>query len=239
MISSIFNLAVYNPLYNGIVFLMDIIPWADLGIVVIIFTLIIRLILFPLSKKSVQTQLKIKEIEPAIDEIKTKYKDNKEKQAKETMALYKKEGINPFSGILFLFVQIPIIFGLYFIFIRGGFPVIDTHLLYSFISVPEKINITFLNIVDLTEKSMALSLLAGITQFIQAKLLSSKMSSPKKGSFQGDFAKTMQLQMKYVFPVIITFIAYSLSAMIALYWTTSNLFTIGQEWYLKRKFKKE
>lgn len=239
MISAIFNLAVYNPLYNGVVFLMGVVPVADLGVVVILFTIIVRAILFPLSQKSVKTQLKMKEIEPEMEEIKKKYKNDKQKQAEEIMSLYKAQRVNPFSGILFLFVQIPIIFGLYFIFIRGGFPVIDTSLLYSFVGVPEGVNTTFLNTIDITGKSIVISILAGLTQFVQAHLMGAGTKKPKDRSFQGDFARTMQLQMKYVFPVVIVFIAYSLSAMIALYWTTSNLFTIVQEWYLRNKFKKE
>jgi len=231
-----FNTFIYTPLYNGIVGLMSALPSFDLGVIVIIFTIIIRLILFPLSKKSVETQLGMKEIQPQLDEIKKKHKNDKQKQAELTMQLYKESGINPFSSIFLILLQLPIIFGLYFIFIRAGFPEIDASILYSFISSPENVNVLFLGIIDVTEKSIILAALAGITQFVQAKLATPPDVGSGKG-FGAQFAKTMQLQMKYVFPIIIAFISYSLSATIAIYWTTSNLFTIGQELYLRRKFK--
>ena len=114
-------------------------------------------------------------------------------------------------------------------------------ILYSFIDAPVVVNPIFLGIMDVTGKSIVFSLLAGATQFVQAHFMSiaNPVKKTKERSFGSDFARTMQLQMKYVFPVIIAFIAYSLSALIAIYWTTSNLFTIGQELYLRRKFKRE
>jgi YidC/Oxa1 family membrane protein insertase len=242
MISTLFNTSIYQPLYNGIVLLMDILPWADLGVIVILFTLAIRLVLFPLSQKAVRTQLAMRQIQPELDVIKKEYTNDKQKQAEETFALYKKYKINPFSGIIFLIIQLPIIFALYFIFLRGGFPTIDTSILYSFISVPENISISFLGLIVMTEKSIILSLLTGITQFIQSRLtlpVSKEKKPLKERTFGDDLAHSMQLQMRYVLPVIITFISYSLSAMIALYWVTSNIFTILQELFLRHKWKKD
>jgi YidC/Oxa1 family membrane protein insertase len=99
MISSVFNTVLYIPLYNAFIGFIDVFPWMDAGIVVILFTLLIKLILFPLSQKSVRSQIEMKKIQPEIDEIKLKYKDNKQEQALKTMALYKEKGVNPFSGI--------------------------------------------------------------------------------------------------------------------------------------------
>ena len=220
--------------------LLNTLPWLDLGLSIVLFTIIVKLILFPLSQKSVRTQAKIKKIEPKINEIKEKYKD-KQEQAIKTMELYKEENINPFSGFLLILVQIPIIFALYFIFLRGGFPEIHTDILYSFVRVPGQINTVFLGLFDVTQKSLILALIAGLTQFLQAKLASpiTPNSSSNKGGLGADFAKSMSLQMKYVFPVIIFFIAWNISAAIALYLSTSNIFMIGQEIYAKRAIKSE
>ena len=89
--SSLFHLFFYEPLYNGLIFLIGVLPWADVGIVVILFTCIVKLALFPLSKKSVLTQIRMKEIQPELDAIKEKHKDNKQEQALKVMALYREK----------------------------------------------------------------------------------------------------------------------------------------------------
>ena len=78
MITALFNAVFYQPVYNMLVFLMSLLPWADAGIIIIICTLIVRLILFPLSQKSIKTQLKMKEIGPELEAIKNKYKNDKQ-----------------------------------------------------------------------------------------------------------------------------------------------------------------
>lgn len=242
MSDGFFSTIITTPLYNGMVGLMDLLPWADLGLIVIIFTVIVRLILFPLAQKSVRTQIVMQEIQPELDEIKDKYKDNPQEQAAKMLGLYREKGLNPFASIIFMFIQIPIIFGLYFMFLHADFPLIQTEFLYSFVSAPEAINTLFLGIVDMTAKSFPIALLAGIFQFIQARLMRMPQSKPKEGegpSFGKEFTKSLHFQMKYVFPVIIVVIASALPASIALYWATSNVFSIGQEIYTRRKLKTE
>ena len=239
--SYLFNIFFYKPLYNGLIFLITILPWADIGIIVILFTCIVKLVILPLSKKSVLTQIKMKEIQPDLDAIKEKHKNNKQEQALKVMALYKEKKVNPFSGILLLFIQIPIIFALYFVFLKGGLPKIDTNMLYSFIKIPEPVNISFLGLMDITQKSYIMAFFAALTQFFQVKFAIPSFkktdNSLKSNSFKDDLAKSMSIQMKYILPVIIFFISRGLPAVIALYWTTSNLFAIGQELYLRRSRK--
>jgi YidC/Oxa1 family membrane protein insertase len=239
MISNLFNLFFYEPLYNGLVFLIGILPVADVGIVIIIFTIIVKLILFPFSIKATKTQVAVRHLEPEMKEIKEKYKDDKQQQSLQMMELYRKNNINPFSGILTLFIQIPIIFALYYIFFRGGLPEINTDILYDFVNVPQTINMMFLGLVDITSKSWPLALLAGVSQFFQIRLAMpfTPPSRDDEGSFKSDLAKGMQFQMKYVFPVFVFFISYTISAAIALYWTTSNLFMIGQELLVTKKMR--
>src|SRR3989338_6480274 len=97
MISYVWNLVIYQPLYNGLIFLMDIMPWADAGISVIIFTFIVKLALFPLSQKATVTQLKMKSLEGELALLKEKYKNDREGHARATMAFYKEKKVNPFS----------------------------------------------------------------------------------------------------------------------------------------------
>ncbi len=239
MSTGIFGTLVTTPLYNGMVALMHALPFADLGLIVIIFTCIVRLILFPLAQKSVRTQIVMQEIQPEIDAIKARFKDNPQEQATKIMALYKERGLNPFASILFLFIQIPIIFGLYFMFLRSGLPVVDPSQLYSFISVPEGVSTMFLGVIDVTVKSIPIAILAGVSQFFQAQFAKPpEAKHDAKPSFGKEFTKSLHFQMKYIFPVIIVFIAAALPASIALYWVTSNVFSIGQELWTRKNLQK-
>lgn len=234
MISTFFHTVFYNPLYNGLVFLMNLSPLINLGLAIVIFTVIIRLILFPLSRKAVRTQIKMREIEPEMKKIREEYKDNREEQARKTMALYKEKGVNPFSGILLLLIQLPIIFALYKIFYSAGLPSINRSLLYPFIHAPESVNPFFLG-YDLTAASIIFALIAAVTQYLQIRYSMPVQPKSETPSFSNDLARSMSLQMRYVLPVIIFFIAWKLSAAVALYWIISNIFTIGQELYVRRE----
>ena len=237
--SYIFNTFFYNPLYNALVYLIDIIPGGDVGIGVILLTLVVSFLLFSISKNAIRSQMKLKEIEPELALI--KQNPDKQEQAKLMIALYQKHHINPFSMILLLILQIPILFALYYVFYRGGLPQIHTEILYSFIKVPAQVNMNFLGILDISQKSWVVALIAGITQFIQAKLVA-PATLPKtegKGSLSQDFARSMQMQMKYTFPAIIFFIGLGFPSALPLYWSTRNLFTIGQELILRKKRNKD
>ncbi len=239
MISNLFHIFFYDPIYNGLIFLMSSYSWIDLGVAVILITVLIKLILFPLTKISIKTQIKIKEIEPQMEEIKKKYKDNREELTKQTMELYSKNNINPFASFFLILVQLPILFALYFVFLKGGLPTVNFDLLYSFIEAPKQIDhVMFLGLIDMTEKSFLLAVLAGVSQFFQIKLVMPKLKEKSdKDSMKDDLVRNMQLQMKYILPVFIFFLAYGLLSVVALYWTTSNLFMIGQELYVRKTIK--
>jgi len=226
-------------LYNGFVFLSGALPFLDIGIVIILFTIIVKLILFPISKKAVRTQALMKLVEPELNLIKEKYKDDKQAQALKIMNFYKEKQINPFSSIFLLFIQLPIIFALYRIFYNGFSPV-HIDLLYSFIHAPETISTIFLGFVDVTSKSWFMAAIAAISQFFQIKLSVPALAPRKdKPSFSDDFARNMQVQMKYVLPIMIFFISANIASALALYWITSNLFTIGQELVVRKQLIKE
>lgn len=237
--SALYHLVFFNPLYNLLVVLFSVLPWADAGVIVVILTVLVRFIIYPLSKKAVLTQVKMGEIAPELQKIKEKYKGNQEEQARKTLALYKEKKVNPFSGILVIIIQIPIILALYQIFLHNGFPQVDSSLLYSFVNIPNNINTTFLGILDITQKSASLALLAAVTTFLQLKISMSKAIVPKGNSFGDNLTRSMQVQMKYFFPVLVFFISYSISGVIALYWLTTNLFSIGQEVIVRKHLKQD
>jgi YidC/Oxa1 family membrane protein insertase len=243
--SAIYNGFIFHPLYNALIGIFTILPLADAGIAVIVLTIAVRLVLYPLSKKAVLTQVRMQEIAPDLQKIKEANKGNQEEQARATLALYKEKGVNPFSGTLVLLIQLPVIFALYKIFLHAGFPSVDTSLLYSFVHAPAHINTIFLGLIDITGKSAVLAVLAAISSFFQLKLATTESlqakDKDKKGSSKEsmgqDLAQSMQKQMKYFFPIIVFFISYKISGVIALYWLTSNLFTIGQEIVVRRKVR--
>lgn len=238
MFSLIWSTVFFNPIYNGLIFLIGVVPFADVGIAVILLTVFVKLVLFPFSLKMVKTQLAVKQLEPEITKLKETHKNDKQEQARKTMALYKKRGVNPFSGFLLILVQIPVIFALYWVFVRGGLPEINMDILYSFISEPDKINMNFIGLIDVSAKSALLALFAGATQYFQIKFSLPPMKArTNKASLKDDLARSFHIQMRYVMPIIVFAVAYAISAAVALYWTTSNLFAIGQEIYVRKKIK--
>lgn len=240
MIGHFFTVVFYQPLYNGLIFLFNIIPWADAGLVVILFTIFVKLIMFPLSMKATYAQMEMKEIEGDLKRIKEKYKDDKEQQTLKTVELYKEKNINPFAGFFVLIIQLPIIIALYQIFLRSGLPAINTSLLYSVVSVPVHITMSFLWIHDIATKSILLAIFAGISTYFQIKYSTpvdlANKTAEQKGT-QADVMKMFQTQMKYVFPVLVFFISWSVSAAVSLYWVTNNVFTIFQEMYLRKRVR--
>lgn len=240
----IWNIFFYQPIYNILIFIVNNITFGDVGFAIVIVTVIIKLALYPLSKKSIRSQVLMKRMEPELKQIKKDF-PNKEEQAKKTFELYKKYGTNPFSGCLVLIIQLPFIFALYYVFYKGlSF---DPSLVYSFVKIPTELNNNFLGLIEMHGKSLVLAVLAGLSQFVQAHLsspLKNKGEIVKNGNeaeskgFQEQLSNSMQMNVKYVLPVFIAFIAYQISAAVALYWITSNIFTIVQEWYIRRSLTK-
>ena len=233
MISHIWNLVLYQPLLNALAFLVSIIPTGDVGVSVIVLTIIVKLALFPLSRKSIESQAQMNILAPELQKIKDSGA-SKEEQAARTFELYKEHKTNPFSGCLLLIIQLPIIFALYYVFLKGiNF---QNGVLYSFIHVPAHMNMIFLGIIDIGKTSLILAILAGVSQYLQALYMPKPvLSGGKNPSFQDSFGKSMNMQMKYVFPFLIIFIASRLSGAISLYWITSNLFMVFQQIYINKK----
>ena len=228
--NTLWNTFISDPIYNALIWIAQNITVQDVGLAVVVLTILIRFILMPLSKKSIMSQYKMRTLEPKIALIKAKGL-SKEEEAKETFALYKTEKINPFSGCLYLLIQLPILFALYFVFMKG---VIQPDHLYASLST-EGLKNTLLGLIDITAPYLPFAILAGITQSIQAFLMPKPTTSNDKG-FQGQFAKSMGVQTRYVLPIFIIFIASKLASAVALYWVIANIFSILQELYFRKKF---
>lgn len=231
-----FHAALYQPLYNILIFLSAVIPGNDIGLAIIALTIIVKIILYPLYHKTLITQVKMREINPILKDIKNNKDLTKEEQTKKILDLYKEHGLNPFTGFLVLLIQLPIVISLFYVF-KGS---LEFHpdLLYSFTIIPESLNHLFLGIFDITQKSYIFALTAGLSQFFQIRLSIPplpKQDISKPRSFEEDFQRSMNMQMRYFMPVVITFISLTLPAAITIYWTSNNILGIVHEIFVKKK----
>ena len=238
-----FNTFFYQPLYNGLVWFTSITPGHRLAIAIILLTLVVKIILLPLSKKAVVTQMKMKLVEPEMKKIRDTYNKPEDRQilAQKTLELYRKYELNPFSTIFLVFLQIPIFIALALMFGRNALAVIDTSLLYSFVHAPEIINQMFFGL-DLSQKSAILGAIAGILQFFQIRNslpAHKKLEEGVTPTFKDDLARSMNMQMRYVLPVIVFVASLRFTAALSIYWIVSTAFTIGQELYFRRTVKKD
>lgn len=232
---------IYIPLYNIFILILNI-SWIDAGIATVVLTILVKFLLYPLTKKSAITQLTMKAKEGEIAEIKSKYKDNQE-QAVKIMEFYKINKINPFSSIFIILIQIPLIYSLYHIFFQSGLPEVDTAILYSFIKPPESVSMMFLGLLDVSQKSIFLALLASVSTYFQMhfsalgtnKNQDKSASAQSSGLIKEDFTQTMTRQMKYTMPIVVFFISWKISGVVALYWFVSNVVGLLQDIYIKRK----
>lgn len=230
---NLFNAVLYQPLFNGLILLYQYLPGHDLGVAIIVLTLIIKIVLWPLAAKGFQSQRALNKLQPKMKEVQERFKNNKEEQAKAVMALYKEEKINPFSGFLTLIVQLPILWALFRVFING-FGEEQLKFLYPLTQGVGQINTSFLGLIDLSQPSVILAILTGVLQFVQSKMTFPKQSQ-KTQSEKPQFSSMMQKQMLYLLPFFTVFILWRLPSAVALYWLTTTIFTILQQYIILKK----
>ncbi len=230
LILSLYNEILFRPLFNGLVWFYAVLPLQDLGLAIIVLTILIRVVLTPLLWKGQRAQRKLSELQPEIKKIQEETKNNREAQGKALMELYAKHKVNPFSGCLIMLVQLPILIALFHVFRRGLDPN-ELNLLYTFIPHPGSLNPVAFGIIDMSQGNIWLGIVAAITQYFQIKLSSPK---PAAGASKTDFAAIMQKQSLYIFPALILVWSYTLPAALTLYWTALNLFGIVQEILTKK-----
>lgn len=239
--SELFQLVFVQPIFNVLVFLYDIVPGNDIGIAIIILTIIIRFILYPLNKKSIRSQKSLQDLQPKIEDLKKRHKDDKQELGKQMMELYKNEKVNPFSSCLPLLIQFPFLIAVFYV-VRNGLSGAEGSLdvVYSFITKPEFIDPYFLGFVDLSKRNIVLALMAGAAQFWQAKMMITRRPEIKTpGSKDEDMMAMMNKQMVYFMPAITIFIGVTFPGGLTLYWLMTTLLTGLQQAYIFKKDKKD
>jgi YidC/Oxa1 family membrane protein insertase len=216
-----FNSLIYKPLLGFLVFIYNILPYQDFGLAVIVLTIIVRLLLLPSSIHALKAQKSLSALQPEIEKIQERYKQDKEKQAKEVFALYQKHKVNPFGSILSLFIQIPVLLGIYRVFLNGF----------------QNYNYIFLGVFDLSKPNLYLAVLVAISQFVQSKTMFGSQDTAMAGKNK-EFQRIFQKQMIYFLPLFTFFILLKLPSVIALYFLVSNIFTIFQQYFILKDEKK-
>ena len=190
------------------------------GVAIIIITIMIRLVIWPLHAKSTRTMKRMAALSPMMTEMKEKYKDDPQKLNTEMMQLYRDYGVNPMGGCLPVFLQLPIFLGFYQM-LQSAVELRHEGLIWwvDDLSMPDTVwMIPLFDGVPLN----VLPLLMAVTMVLQMKV------APKSGD-------QMQQRIFMFMPLIFLFICYNFASALALYWTTQNIFSIGQTYYMSRR----
>lgn len=232
------------PIYNIVVFFLDLIPNHDVGIAIILTTVLIKILLLKPNLNSQKSTYLMREAQVEIEDIRKKYKGDSKKIASETMALYKKKNIKPFASILVLIIQIPVFFALYYVF-RDGVTLRED-LLYSFNTFPSSVKHLAFGFLDLSKKYWFIGVVAGLAMFIFSKRqanifkkISHRKETEKDDSFKAVFTKNLQTQMVYFLPIISGVSAAVLPSVLGVYWAVNNILNVLQDIYIQKKLNIE
>jgi len=197
----------------------------NFGWAIISITVIMRLLIWPITAKGTRAMKKMSKLAPMMQELKEKHSDNPQKMQQETMKLYKDYGVNPVGGCLPLLLQMPIFIG-YFAMLRSAVELRHEGWIgwVNDLSLPDSVG----EVPGLGIPINILPLLMGITMMFQMRM------TPQAA---GPNQKQMQIIMS-IMPIFITVICYNFASALALYWTAGNIFSIGQTW-ISKKFGKE
>ncbi|MDE0243677.1 MAG: YidC/Oxa1 family membrane protein insertase [Candidatus Kaiserbacteria bacterium] len=222
----------YQPTANILFFLMELLSTNSIVVGILALVIASKLILLPSSVKNTRMQIKMRDVADELQEIKKSTDDRKE-QAEKTLAVYKKNNINPLTPIASLFIQIPIFISIFFV-VRdlgtGEFPFSDVF--YSFVTAPESINYTFLSSSVLFVKG---GILVAVLVFLTQLLITHFTTKNTPGSGK----KTQKIIFFGVMPILIAIFSFFMTATVGLYWLFNNLVTILQEVLVMNKFRQE
>ena len=235
-----FQTILTQPIYNVFVFLIGVMPGGSVGLAIIALTLLIRALFYPAFTASIRTQMGMQAVQGELDEINKLYagKEKAEERAKKTMELYKEHKVRPFAGFLALLIQIPVFIALYWAFFREGLPHIASHLLYPFVHTPPVVQVDFFGLMNLlSPHNILLAVLVAGLQFGVARLSLGRMvsASPALAPEKQAAQKLQQQMMLYFLPCLMGVVSYSLPAAVGLYFSTTNLVSLGQEWLIRRQ----
>jgi YidC/Oxa1 family membrane protein insertase len=244
MIANLFNTIFFQPILNLLVWLYVNVPGQDIGIAIILLTILIKVLLYPLTHIQIKQQRGMQELQPKIEEIRARLKDDKEKQAAELMELYKKEKVNPAASCLPLLVQLPIFIALFHA-LQVGLKSQGLNMLYPFVANPQSIKSMVLGLFDLTQPNYVLAILAGAVQFWQARQIlkapAATVTPPpaelakKEGAIDESMTAIMNKQMTYMMPIMTIVIGFTLPGGLTLYWLTMSLLTVAQQYLVLRR----
>lgn len=220
----LYHTFLYQPLVNALVFLYNTIAFGDLGVAIIILTVITRFLFFPLFQQMIRQQAILQKLKPDIDKIEKEFRGDLEKKGRAQLELYKKHNVNPFSMIFVLILQVIILIPLFQIF-HGAPETLAAKDLYSFIAAPTSFHNSLLGLIDLKEQSIILIILASIFQYWQGYLSLSVQKSPAPGS----------RQMALLAPVLIIAVLWTSPSAVWLYLLASNIFSLGQQVVVNRE----
>lgn len=211
-----YNTFIYQPIFNLLLFIYQNFVFEDLGVAIVILTVLVRLLLFPLFHKSVKGQMIMQKLQPEVVKIKNNHKNNKEKQTLALLQLYKRHGVNPLGNLLILIIQLPILIALYQVFVSG----------LSEAAFP---NVYFLNLIDLKNRSIVMVGLAAVAQYFQSRQLQIR-SSGQEGKKEP--AEQVNQIMIWLAPVLTFALLLSLPAAVGLYWLVTTIFSIGHQYFI-------
>lgn len=200
----------FEGVHSGIFFLIQNKNFSY-GLAIIVFTIIIRLLLLPLNIKQTKSQAKMQEIQPEVQKIQTKYKNDPQKSQQEMMKLYKENGANPLSGCLPLLIQMPILFAMYRV--------------YYYNTNINGVGFLWLNDLAAKDPYYILPILSTVTTYI-----SSLMIAPKNDNPQAKQMSTMNTGMA----IFMGFMSLNFKSALVLYWVVNNLIQIGQTYLMKK-----
>jgi YidC/Oxa1 family membrane protein insertase len=231
----LYHICIYQPLLNILFFLYDFLPGNDFGIAIVVLTLGIRMLLYPMNNAAIKAQKALADLQPKLKELQEKLRDRKEELARETLALYREARVNPFASMLPLLVQVPILIALFRLLGKNLGNGETASLLYPFVKMPEKMSFELFGLLDGTKPYLALAIVAGTLQFIQTKMMTQATApAPKKHS---EFERIFQQQTLYFFPFFTFLILLRLPSALALYWIVTTIFSIYQQYIILRAEK--
>jgi len=240
----LYNEILFRPILNLLIWLYGTLPGNDLGLAIIVLTVLIKLVLYPFTVSQIKQQRAMQSLQPKMAEIRARLKDDKEGQAKELMELYRKEKVNPASSCLPLLIQLPVFIALYQA-LRTGLASQSLSMLYAFVPNPGTIHTMFLGLVDLAKPNYVLAVLAAGMQFWQSWQIMRKQPGAMKrppedvrqtpGAKDEDMASMVNKQMMYMMPIMTLIISIKIPGGLTLYWFAMSLLTVGQQWLLMRK----
>jgi YidC/Oxa1 family membrane protein insertase len=239
--TQLFRTFITKPFLNFLIFVASLTPGHNLGIAIIILTLVVKFLLFWPTQKALESQKKMQMLQPKLEELKRKYPDDARKQQEETMKLWKEHGINPFGACLPTVIQLPILIGLFYVIRDGSHLEVSRHLIYSFYQhLDWNFGTQFLWFNLLKPDYYVFPFLLVALQFIQMKMTFAiqKRKDAKAGKTPGSSQDTQQKVMQYAFPLMIGIFAFQFPAAVSLYWGVSTLFAIGQQAIVNREHLK-